>query len=282
MKTKHIMIMAGLATMATAATAQDAPAAPAAPAALAAAPAPAPAKEVTPEQVKKCMSYFVGYKTGQDVAGTSSTISVDDFDPAVVAAAFVDSLKGAKPAITEEELAAAIEVFRKTLEDRLNKQAEENGKKGEAYMAEFAKKEGVVKTESGLMYRVIAKGDGRKYDEKTDGEYAEVSVKYRGTHVDGTEFDASETPVPMPVTGVVPGFSEALKLMPIGSKWEIVIPGKLAYGQEGRGPIGPNETLIFTLEVTDIQKGQAPAMMPMQITPEMLQQMQQQGLPTEG
>ena len=273
MKTKYAIILTGLAAMA-AATAQDTPAAPAAPAAQPAAPT------VSQDQVKKALSYLVGYKTAQEFSAAAPGIEAADFDDATLVQAFKDGLAGNKPAISEAELQAALPVFQQTLQERQAKVAEENGKKGEAFMAEFAKKDGAVKTDSGLMYRVITKGEGKKYDPKEHGEYAVAMVKYRGTHTDGTEFDSSEEAVEMPLEGVVPGFSEALKLMPVGSKWEIAIPGNLAYGAEGRGPIGPNETLVFTLEVTDIQKGQAPAM-PLQLTPEMLQQMQQQGMPTE-
>lgn len=274
MKTKYAMILAGLAAMATA-TAQDTPAAPAAPAA-----AKPAAPSVSPEQVKTALSYIVGYKTAQEFSAAAPGIVVEDFDDATLIQAFKDGIQGKKPSISENDLRIAMQAFQQTLQERMAKVGEENGKKGEAFMAEFAKKDGVVKTDSGLMYRVITKGEGKKYDPKEHGEYAVAMVKYRGTHTDGTEFDSSEEPVEMPLEGVVPGFSEALKLMPVGSKWEIAIPGNLAYGPEGRGPIGPNETLIFTLEVTDIQKGQAPAM-PIQLTPEMLQQMQQQGMPTE-
>lgn len=270
------MILAGLAAMATA-TAQDTPAAPAAPATPAAQPA---APNVSPEQVKKALSYIVGYKTAQEFSAAAPGIEVTDFDDATLLQAFKEGIEGKKPTLSEDDLRTAMMAFQKTLQERQAKVAEENGKKGEAYMAEFAKKDGVVKTDSGLMYRVITKGEGKKYDAKEHGEYAVAMVKYRGTHIDGTEFDSSEEAVEFPLDAVVPGFSEALKLMPIGSKWEIAIPGKLAYGPEGRGPIGPNETLVFTLELTDLQKGQAPAM-PMQLTPEMLQQIQQQGMPTE-
>ena len=106
-------------------------------------------------------------------------------------------------------------------------------------------------------------------------------VTYEGKKIDGTVFDAATTPVEMPVNQVVPGFAEALKLMPIGSTYEVCIPAALAYGEQAPGPIGSNATLIFTISLTDIKKNEAPqGGMPFQLTPEMLQQLQQQGLQT--
>ena len=130
--------------------------------------------------------------------------------------------------------------------------ADKNKKEGEAFLAENKAKEGVVTLPSGLQYRILKLGDGRKPAE-TDS----VECHYRGTLIDGTEFDSSYPtgkPATFKVTGVIPGWTEALKLMPVGSKWQIFIPPQLAYGDRGAGrDIGPNATLIFELELLAIQ-----------------------------
>ena len=117
-----------------------------------------------------------------------------------------------------------------------------------------------------------------RYDAKKHGSAAECSVIYEGRLLDGTVFDATETPVPMPINRVVPGFAEALKLMPVGSTYEVYIPAELGYGEQGPGIIGNNATLIFKLTLTDIQPGRGTQANPIELTPEMLEQLQAQGL----
>ena len=129
--------------------------------------------------------------------------------------------------------------------------AEKNKTEGETYMAENGAKDGVVTTESGLQYEVLREGDGPR--PTADDQ---VSVNYKGTLIDGTQFDSSYDrgePVVFQVGGVIAGFSEALLLMPVGSQFRVVIPGDLAYGPQGAGgEIGPNATLIFEIELLDI------------------------------
>jgi FKBP-type peptidyl-prolyl cis-trans isomerase FklB len=136
--------------------------------------------------------------------------------------------------------------------------AVENKTKGEAFLAENAKKPGIVALPDGLQYKVLTAGTGKK-PVATDT----VLCNYKGTFIDGTEFDGSEKagkPVPFPVSGVIPGFKEVLQLMPIGSKWQVFIPSNLAYGERGAGgAIAPNSTLIFDLEVVGIQEPQPAA-----------------------
>jgi FKBP-type peptidyl-prolyl cis-trans isomerase FklB len=130
--------------------------------------------------------------------------------------------------------------------------AEKNKKEGEAFLAENAKKEGVVTLPSGLQYKIIQQGSGRK-PKLTD----EVTTHYRGTLLDGTEFDSSYKrgePTSFPVNGVISGWTEALQLMPVGSKWQLFIPSNLAYGMRGAGgTIGPNAALIFDIELIAIK-----------------------------
>lgn len=278
MKKTHIMIACGLvAAAATVATLGYAQAQQNSPAQAETA-APAAAAPVTAEQAKKTFSYLVGYQFGRQVSSGLSTLNVDDFDKATFFAAVADGMKGAEPAISQDELAAGMDAFTATIEAREKAVADANGEKGKAFQAEFAKQEGVTKTESGLQYRVLTAGDARKYDAAQDGEDALAVITYEGKLVDGTTFDKTETPIEMPVNQVVPGFSEALKLMPIGSEWEVCIPGELGYGDRAAGPIAPNSTLVFTIKLIDLKKPEAPAGGAMQLTPEMIKQLQAQGL----
>lgn len=275
MKKTYIMILAGLAVTMAAVTplcfSQNAPAP--------APETPAAAPTATPEQAKKAFSYFMGYRFGQEVAAGASTLTSSDFDQAVFFQGLDQALKGEQPTMSQAEIEAGMSAFVETLRAREAEQAKLNLEKGKAFEAEFAKKEGVTKTESGLLYRVVTPADGRKYDEAKDGKDAVCLVTYEGKKIDGKVFDAASTPIEMPVNQVVPGFAEALKLMPIGSTYEVCIPAALAYGEQAPGPIGSNSTLVFTISLKDIKKNEpAQGGMPFQLTPEMLQQLQQQGL----
>jgi FKBP-type peptidyl-prolyl cis-trans isomerase FklB len=130
---------------------------------------------------------------------------------------------------------------------------EKNKREGEAFLAKNKGAKGVKTTASGLQYKVLAKGKGKK-----PGPDDSVTVHYRGTLIDGTEFDSSQRrgqPATFPVKGVIPGWTEALQLMPEGSKWMLYIPAPLAYGERGVGPlIGPNATLVFEVELLSITK----------------------------
>lgn len=123
----------------------------------------------------------------------------------------------------------------------------ENKKAGEAFVNKKAKEAGYIKTQSGIVYKVLTEGAGENF---TDND--EIMVKYVGKHIDGKEFDRSDKAVPFRTKGVVPGFSEMLKLMKPGMKVEVIIPGELAYGVNGAGDIGPNETLVFEMETVGL------------------------------
>lgn len=125
-----------------------------------------------------------------------------------------------------------------------------NKKKGEEFAAKKAKENGYKKTPSGLVYKVITEGNGENFTENDV-----VMVNYRGTHIDGKEFDASKEPVPFRLNQVVPGFAEMIKLMKPGMKVEAILPAEIAYGADGSKPIiGPNETLVFEIETVGVQK----------------------------
>ncbi|MCH2598433.1 MAG: FKBP-type peptidyl-prolyl cis-trans isomerase [Pirellulales bacterium] len=157
---------------------------------------------------------------------------------------------------SDEELQAAFIAFQQALQkmaaEKAAKAGEENKKKGEAYLVANAKKEGVKVTKSGLQYKVIKSGDG-----KTPAATSSVTTHYEGTLIDGTVFDSSYkrgTPATFGVNQVIAGWTEALQLMKEGDQWELYIPSELAYGANPRpgGPIGPNETLIFKIELIKV------------------------------
>ena len=158
--------------------------------------------------------------------------------------------------LSEEEMRTVMTAFQKEMAakqaEMMKSQGEKNKKEGEAFLAENKKKEGVKTLASGLQYKVIKEGTG-----KTPKATDKVSTHYQGTLIDGTEFDSSYKrgePATFPVNGVIPGWTEALQLMKVGSKWQLFVPSKLAYGEKGAGPIiGPNAVLIFTVELLAIK-----------------------------
>jgi FKBP-type peptidyl-prolyl cis-trans isomerase len=197
------------------------------------------------------------YAIGLDIA-TSLKRQELDVDAKALTAGIADGFAG-KPALTEQEMKAAIMDLQKSAmaraEEKQKAGAEKNLKAGEDFLAANAKKDGVKTTASGLQYKVIKAGTGAS-PKPTDT----VKVHYTGKLVDGTVFDSSVergTPATFPVKGVIPGWTEALQLMKVGDKWQLVIPAKLAYGEDGPGPIGPNSTLIFEVELLGIEKPEA-------------------------
>ena len=179
-----------------------------------------------------------------------------DVDPTILAQGLKDAMSGAKPQMSEEELKQVISGLQTEMQQKqmqLQEQAAaENKTKGDAYLAENGKKDGVITLPDGLEYKILMAGNGKK-----PAESDTVLCNYKGTFVDGTEFDSSEKagkPVPFEVKNVIPGFKEVLQLMPVGSKWQVVVPATLAYGERGAGGvIGPNSTLVFEIELVSIQ-----------------------------
>jgi FKBP-type peptidyl-prolyl cis-trans isomerase len=202
----------------------------------------------------------VSYAIGVDIGRTLKSQGIE-VDPAILGGAITDALTDAKLKLTDEQMQATMMEFQKEMMGKAAAAAKEagdkNSKVGEAFLAEKAKEDGVKKTESGLLYKVVTEGKGAK-PKATDT----VEVNYRGTLIDGTEFDSSYKrgeSASFPVNQVIPGWTEALQLMPVGSKWQLYIPAALAYGEAGAGgSIGPNETLVFDVELLDIKKDEAP------------------------
>ena len=216
--------------------------------------APAPLTLTTQKQK---VSYAIGMGLGKNLKRDSV-----DIDPAILLRGLKDALADAKPLLTDEEAKAAITQLQAEVrakeEEKAKVAALENKMKGDAFLAANKAKEGVVTTPSGLQYKIIKEGTGPK---PTADDI--ISCNYRGTLVDGTEFDSSYKrgqPLKIPVGQVIKGWTEAMQLMPVGSKWELYIPSNLAYGERGApgSPIGPNSTLIFEVELLSIEPKAAP------------------------
>jgi len=195
------------------------------------------------------------YSIGVDM-GTRLKSNALDVDPDTLAQGLKDALSGGKLLLTEQEMKDTLTGLQKELmekqAERTKQLAEKNKKEGEAFLAANKTKEGVKTLPSGLQYKVIKEGTG-----KTPTEKDSVVCNYRGTLIDGTEFDSSYKrgqPATFQVKGVIPGWTEALQLMKEGSKWELFIPSNLAYGERGAGnTIGPDATLIFEVELISVK-----------------------------
>src|SRR5213595_1980729 len=203
----------------------------------------------------------VSYSIGLDIGMTFQKQKMD-INSDVLAAGLKDGLSGAKPLLSPEEVRQVMTQFSKDMREKTaaaNKEAaDKNAKEGEKFLAENKAKPGVKTTASGLQYKVEKEGSGT-LPKETDT----VEVNYRGTLVDGTEFDRSYKrgePATFPVNRVIKGWTEALQLMKPGSKYQIFIPANLAYGERGAGgDIGPNATLIFEVEVMNVKPGESGA-----------------------
>jgi len=242
--------------------AASAPAKPAAPKTSAAPGAkagqkPAVRAPLTLKTQKDKASYAIGLSVGKSLQKDSI-----DIDTAILLRGLKDALAGGKTLLSEEEAKGAIGALqaemRKKQEEKMAIAGQANQKEGEAFLAANKAKDGVVALPSGLQYKILTEGTGPK-PAPTDS----VVCNYRGTLINNTEFDSSYKrgqPATFPVTGVIKGWTEALQLMPVGSKWQLFVPADLAYGPRAAGPdIGPNSTLIFEVELLSIQpKAQSP------------------------
>jgi len=197
----------------------------------------------------------VSYSIGLDIGSTLKKQNIDVNTDTLIAG-LKDALSGAKPQMTEEQMKETMMNFSKELRDKqqaaMQEATQKNAATGEKFLEENKKKPGVKTTASGLQYKVLKEGTGPSPKE-TDT----VVTNYRGTLINGTEFDSSykrNEPVTFPVSGVIKGWTEALQLMKKGSKYQLFVPANLAYGPRGAGQdIGPNETLIFEVELLDIK-----------------------------
>ena len=197
----------------------------------------------------------ISYSIGMDIGGNLKRGSVE-VDPDLLARGLKDSYVGGKTLLTEDQARQAIADFQKTLAakqaETMKILSEKNKADGEKFLAENAKKEGVKVLPSGLQYMEVTPGQG-----KSPKIADNVTTHYKGTLIDGTEFDSSYRrgqPVTFPVSGVIAGWTEALQLMKEGAKWQLFVPSRLAYGERGAGQvIGPNATLVFEVELISVK-----------------------------
>jgi FKBP-type peptidyl-prolyl cis-trans isomerase len=206
-----------------------------------------PSQSITSQKDK--LSYSFGLNIGKNLKQQEVDVSLD-----MLVRGIKDVLFDIDPLMTQEEVT---EVLMSHQKERLAKQAEErkqvadkNLQEGTEFLQKNKGKEGIITLPSGLQYRVIKQGEGKS--PKADDT---VTTHYRGTLINGTEFDSSYsrgTPATFPVKGVIPGWTEALQLMKEGAKWQLFIPADLAYGEGGRGRIEPNSTLLFDLELISV------------------------------
>jgi FKBP-type peptidyl-prolyl cis-trans isomerase len=199
------------------------------------------------------ISYSLGYQIGGDFKRQGVGL-----DPDLLVKGIQDAMSGTTPRMPPQEMRKTLVDLKKKVEADERKERKEKAAKtlsdGEAFLAANGMKEGVVTLPSGLQYKVIAEGTGR-----SPGAADNVTVHYRGTLVDGTEFDSSykrDKPATFRVDRVIPGWKEALPKMKEGAKWQLFVPSKLGYGDRGSGPkIPPNSTLVFEVELISVRSG---------------------------
>ncbi|MHB8770474.1 MAG: FKBP-type peptidyl-prolyl cis-trans isomerase N-terminal domain-containing protein [Syntrophales bacterium] len=197
----------------------------------------------------------VSYGLGVDLARTLKRTGVS-FDGDILLRGIRDELTGGKLLMSEKELRAIMSTHHGEMERKQEEArkavAEENRQMGEAFLAENRTQEGVVSLASGLQYKILRQGSGRKPTEADT-----IECHYRGLLVNGTEFHStyrSGQPATFKVQGLIPGWAEAVKLMPLGSKWQLFIPPELAYGERGSARhVGPNTTIVLELELLGIK-----------------------------
>src|SRR2546430_3295406 len=201
---------------------------------------------------KDKVSYSIGMQIGFNLGRQKV-----DINPDILAAGIKDAIAG-KPQLTPDQVKDIMAQFEKDMEQKQKELGEKNKTEGAKFLEENKKKEGVKTAASGLQYKVEKEGTGSQ-PKDTDM----VTVNYRGTLIDGTEFDSSYKrgqPATFPVNGVIKGWTEALQLMKQGAKYQLFIPSNLAYGERAMGPdIGPNSTLIFEVELQEVKPPPTPA-----------------------
>ena len=222
-----------------------------------------------PESEAEKLNYSVGRMIGKSLQRDIKQDEDFKLDSAYLAKGIEDALSDASPLMSEEDINITMQAYTKRIQEKMavanagsnsgageaggakRTNGEKNMKDGKAFLQDNKKNEGIVETKSGLQYKVITAGSGAK--PKADSE---VEVHYRGTLIDGTEFDSSYKrgePISFKLNQVIAGWQEGLQLMSKGAKWQLFIPSNLAYGERGAGPIGPNETLVFDVELLDIK-----------------------------
>jgi FKBP-type peptidyl-prolyl cis-trans isomerase FklB len=218
-------------------------------------------KSAAPASALSTKKEKVSYAIGADLGKKLKTSSID-VDPTILTRALKDTLTGAKLEMSDDEVRATLMDLTKDLQakqaEAAKEASEKNRKAGEEYLAANKGKEGVVALPDGLQYKILTPGNGPKPSASDT-----VVCNYKGTLIDGKEFDSSYKrgqPATFPVSGVIKGWTEALQMMPVGSKWQLFIPPDLAYGDRQAGPdITPGSTLVFEVELMSIQPKTAAA-----------------------
>lgn len=199
------------------------------------------------ESQKDKFSYTIGYQMGLSLQRPGMELNQD-----VLMQALTDALNGVDPKLSRQDMDAAIAAQRAKLEGERQEKAAGNLAEGQAFLEENRQRDAVSVTDSGLQYEVLSEGDGPQPTESDT-----VVVHYEGTTIDGTVFDSSyerDNPATLPLNGVIQGWQEGLQLMKEGAKYKLYIPAQLAYGEQGAGGrIGPNEALIFEVELLEIK-----------------------------
>ena len=196
---------------------------------------------------KSKYSYAVGMQIGRNMKSQNI-----DLDQSAFGAGINDMLAGKDARLTDEQVQDSLKKMAEMRNEKRKKAADDNKSKGEEFLKANKGKEGIKTTESGLQYKVLTEGKGKK---PTTEDV--VKVHYKGTLIDGKEFDSSykrNKPAEFPVRAVIPGWTEALQLMTVGSKYQLFIPSKLAYGERGNPSIPGNSVLLFDVELLDIIK----------------------------
>ena len=205
--------------------------------------------KAAPKTKKEKVSYSIGVNIGKDLKMKMQELDINN---AFLLQGIKDAVNDAKPTMSDQDMEATMMTFQQEMAGKIKNLAEKNSKDGEAFLEANKKKSGVITLPSGLQYKIIKEGNGAKPTASQT-----VKCNYRGTLIDGKEFDSSykrNEPTEFPVGGVIKGWTEALLLMPVGSKWELYIPSNLAYGERGAGQmIGPNATLVFEIELLSIK-----------------------------
>ncbi len=196
---------------------------------------------------KEKLSYALGVQIGQDFKQRKFDINTDTFVVAIK-----DMLADKKPQLSKAEITAVFQKLQKAQMEMQQAASGENSKKGKAFLAKNKNEKGIITLDSGVQYRIITEGKGKRPSASNS-----VVAHYTGTLINGTVFDSSVErgePATFPVNGVIKGWQEVLQLMKTGAKWKVFIPPELAYGERGAGAdIGPNETLIFEIELLEIK-----------------------------
>ena len=226
-------------------------------------PALPPKPKMDPAQIRTYTSYGFGYRNGRNFTQQTGRygLNMEDVDREQFLKGLFDAFELKDSAIDQDKINDALNQLSELIKEREKQVAEKNKANGAKFLAENKKREGVITTDSGLQYEILKEGEGEIYtppaaDARPNKQFYTI---YKGTLLDGTEFDSSKGEATPMSLNVIPGFKEVLTTMPVGSKWKVYIPSELAYKEARRSALlGPNSTLIFELELTAIKDLPAP------------------------